>query len=362
MAYIAFFISSILMIIDSFCHFYPREYLDALQNLCPAIKLVGPDPSNGRLYIIDASTNNRNDVGFLRVGSGFDNIERRLKDMEQFGIDIQAISVAGPGIDTELLHVSPEITLKLARVINDSLSAIANKHPEKFLAVGEIPLALPEQAIEELHRIVNDLGVKGVQIYTTIQGKPLDSPEFRPFFREIARMNIPVFLHPTYPRPNERRSYETDYELQMMYVWPFETTLSISRIVFSGILEEYPNLKLVTHHAGAMVPFFNERIQAVYLQGRKGGIRDQAKIKRNPNEYFKMMFHDTAIYGSVPALNCAAAVFSAERLIYATDYPFGPQDGAYFLKTTKESVEKMNASEDEKRKIYSENASKLFGL
>ena len=98
------------------------------------------------------------------------------------------------------------------------------------------------------------------------------------------------------------------------------------------------------------------------MQGRKGGIREQAKIKKNPNEYFKMMFHDTAIYGSIPALNCAGAVFGADRLIFATDYPFGPEDGAYFLSATKDSVEKMNASEDEKKKIYSENATKLFGL
>src|SRR5487761_104619 len=215
------------MIIDAFCHFYTEEYLDALKEYCPAIKLVGPDPATGRIYITDVQVKRGVDVGFLRAGTGFESVERRLKDMTEHGIDMQAVSVGGPGIDSQLLHVNPKVTVKLSKVINDSLLKIAEKHPDKFLAVGEVPILSPGAAIDELDRVVG-LGMKAVQLYTTAGGRPLDSPEFRPVFEKIANLGVPIFMHPTYPRPEERRNYETDYELQMIYVWPFETTLSIS--------------------------------------------------------------------------------------------------------------------------------------
>ena len=350
------------MLFDSFCHFYTKEYLDQLRNSCPAITLVGPEPNSDRIYIVDSRLDRRVDIGFLRSGSGFDNIDRRLRDMEHFGIDMQALSIATPGIDTELLHVSPKETVRIAKAINDSLASISKKHPDKFVAIAEVPILQIDEALEEFDRAINTLGMRGVQVYTTVGGLPLDSPQFRPFFERAAKLDVPVLIHPTYPPSTQRRSYEMDYELQMIYVWPFETTLCISRLVFSGIFEEFPNLKIVTHHSGAMVPFFGERIRSVYKQGRKGGLKEQSKMKKDPLEYFKLMYHDTSIYGSVAALNCTAAVMGPERMIYSTDYPYGPEDGLYFLRATKESVEKMNVTEEERETIYGGNAMKIFKL
>lgn len=354
-------LAAIIVLIDSFCHIITKQYLDEIQRSCPAIELVGPDAA-GRVYMIDKTSPQRKDVGFVKVGSGFDNLDKRIKDMEHFEIDVQVLSVAGPGIDSELLHASPEATVKIAKASNDAISSVVQKYPEKFVGVAEIPLLSIEDALSELHRSIENKGMRGVQLYTTIGGKPLDSFEFQPFFQEAAKMKIPILIHPTYPRTIERRSYESDYEMQMLYTWPYETTLAISRLVFSGMLEKYPNLAFITHHAGAMIPFFAERIRSVYSQARKGGLREQAKISNDPLSYFKMMFHDTSVGGNVAALNCAGDIFGNDRLIYSTDYPFGPEEGLHHLKVTRESVEKMNASPEEREMIYSGNALKLFRL
>ena len=188
-----------------------------------------------------------------------------------------------PNLDPTSLDMSKEQELEFAKIANDELTEIMNSSRGRIAALGVIPIDVSDgEYIEEMRRAVQDLGLKGFMTMTNLKGKPID--QFEPMWAEAERLNVVVYLHPVDPVNYMGREYEDQYDLAHVFGWPFETTLTLPRLIFSGILEKYPELKIVAHHLGGMIPFFSGRIRESYSErassfqngGRKGGTAEKA--------------------------------------------------------------------------------------
>lgn len=254
------------MRVDAFTHIYTPEYLHTLRKSCPGIELI-TDSHTGITTIVDHISGEI--TNFLVEDSAFDGLEKRLAVMDRLKIDAQVLTAAQPTVDPHLLHVPDDRTIELAKIINDSMAKMVKGFEDRFIPIAEIPALVTDEALAEIERAIRDLGMKGIQLNTTIGGRPLDSPEFKPIFAKASKLNIPILIHPCNVTRNQRRNYETQYGLHRILGWPFETSLAISRLVFSGILSEHPALRIITHHTGGMIPFFANRIESFYAQSRK---------------------------------------------------------------------------------------------
>jgi aminocarboxymuconate-semialdehyde decarboxylase len=188
----------------------------------------------------------------------------------------------------------------------------------------------------------------------------LDTPEFEPFWAQAAALGIPVFIHPRGPFKTDGRTYEGGYDLIHNLGWPFETALALHRLVFSGIMERYPNLKIISHHlGGGMVPFFLGRTIETYEIPKQEKLLGLV-MPRPLSEYFSLFYYDTAVGGSAAAIRCAYEVFGAEKLVFATDAPNGPEAGVMRLRTYPDVIRSLKLSPAETEKIMSGNISNLF--
>ena len=195
--------------------------------------------------------------------------------------------------------------------------------------------------------------------------KPLDSPEFIPLYEKMCQYNLPILIHPMRPPtyPDYRTEKLSKYYLWDTFGWLYETTAAMTRLVFSGVLERYPNLKVITHHCGGMVPYFEQRIIGFHDQFERRGAKEKVGLTKSPIEYYKMFYNDTAIYGNTPALMCAHAFCGADHLLFAADMPLGDSQLGYRnYRQTINAIEEMDISDMEKRKIFEDNARKIFNL
>ena len=207
---------------------------------------------------------------------------------------------------------------------------------------------------------------KGVYIHTPIDEKPLDNTEFLPLYEMMADYDLPIVIHPMrkITHPDFLTEKESKYILFSMFGWPYDTTVAMARLVFSGIMEKYPNLKVLTHHAGGMIPFYSERIKQftqLYDLAREG--EPPLGLKGESYDYFKLFYADTAIYGNPYALKCAHKFFGEDRIVFGIDFPLGDtEQGDRNYRQTINAIEEMDITEDEKRKIYEHNAKRLMHL
>jgi predicted TIM-barrel fold metal-dependent hydrolase len=295
----------------------------------------------------------------------FVDVGRRLQHLGQYGIDFQVIT---PEHSYDCNGMPGDLSARLAccRILNDGLAEIMEKSKGKLIAGGNIPLLEFERGgRQELERVVRDLGFKAVTINSNINGKPIDSDEFLPFWATVAEMDVPVYIHPTDPCSAAGRSYEAEYDLVHNFGWPYETVLALARLVFSGIMERYPNLKIVSHHlGGGMIPFFMGRTLETYEpQNQKDHYKGMIKDLPKPLfDYFALFYYDTAVGGSAAAIRCAYEVFGSARMIFATDYPFGPGSGESRLRDYPKVIDSLDISFAEKEKILSDNAQQMLKL
>lgn len=211
-----------------------------------------------------------------------------------------------------------------------------------------------------MERAVGTLGLKGVNLPSNLNGKPLDLTEFEPFWAFAAQMDVPVFIHPHDPAGHNDRSYESEYSLTISLGWPFEIMLTLCRIVFSGLLDRYPDLKIVTHMGGGL-PFYWGRLSETYHPSQQP--RTIGRILPKPLiDYFSKFYFDTAIGGNASAIKCAYDIFGSSRIVFATDAPWGPETGEFRLKEYQKAIESMQLSPDENRKILCNNAKSFINL
>jgi len=205
-------------------------------------------------------------------------------------------------------------------------------------------------------------------IYTNVAGLPLDAPQFQPLFDEAARRDVPIWLHPA--RGASMADYASEdtssFEIWWALGWPYETSAAMARLVFSGLFDRHPNITIITHHLGGIVP---------YLEGRVGYGWDQLgartskvdytalvrSMKKRPVDYFRQFHADTAMFGARAATRCGIEFFGASQVLFASDMPFDPTPGLYMRETIK-VIESLELSSEDREQIYYGNARRLLGL
>ena len=326
--------------IDMYCHILTPKYKEALFEIMPRTS-----------YYWDADS----------IRPALFELDVRLKMMDQVPGLREVLTPGAPPLE---YVASSKHAVDMARMANDEMAEVVDKYPDRFVAgVACLPLNDVDASIIEAERAVNDLHLKGVQVFTSINGKPLDSPELLGLYELMARYDLPIWIHPTKDRhiPDYPGEDMSKYALFLAFSWPYETTLAMSRIVFSGILEKYPNLKFITHHCGGMIPSFYKRV-ALVPPGMKTG--DIAPLTKPTLEYFKKFYADTVMGGNVAALMTGFAFFGADNLLFASDYPYpgGATQSDVALKEVMRSVDAMPITSEEKAKIFSGNARRILRL
>ena len=309
------------------------------------------------------------DAGIVKRMSGIRvlwDIEARVEMLGQWPEVQQVLTLSLPGPE---LVGGPDLSPELARIANDDMAAMCAKWPKKFPAfVASLPMNNVPAALKEMDRAITGLGARGVQILTSVNGRPLDEPEFFPVFERVTqKYGMPLWMHPA--RPASRADYPTEskYEIWQVLGWPYETSAAMARMVFSGLFDRLPEMRLITHHCGAMIPFFAGRAETLWAQlGSRTADEDYESLlkgmARKPIEYFRMFYADTVLGGSASALRCGLDFFGMDRIVFASDCPFDPEGGPMFIREGIRSVEDLGLSEAEKRKIYYENALRLLNM
>ena len=295
-------------------------------------------------------------------------LDERFRVMDRFGADYrQVLSLSSPPI--ELLG-EPAVTVELAKAANDGMAELVRKHPDRFPSfVGSLPLNATEAALAELKRAIDDLGACGVQMYTNVADKPLTAPEFRPLFAALVERDRPIWLHPTRGAkfPDYLTEDKSKYEIWWTFGWPYETSVTMARIVFEGLFDEYPTLKIITHHLGGMVPYFEGRVGPGWDQlGTRTSDEDLGavltRLKKRPIDYFRMFYADTAVFGGRAATICGLDFFGVDKVLFASDSPFDPEKGPMFIRETIKIIDELDISDADRDKIYRGNAVKLLKL
>ena len=291
-------------------------------------------------------------------------LELRFRVMDRYDGMMQVLTMSSPAVEG---IAEPAQAAELARFANDEMAELVVKYPDRFAgAAACLPMNDMDAALKETDRAVMELGFRGVQVYTPINDKPLDSLEFIPLYEKMAQYNLPIWIHPR--RGADYADYRTleksKYRINATFGWPYETTAAMTHLVFSGIFDRLPNLKFITHHAGAMVPYFEDRIKRFYDKAEIAlGHKYMLGLAKSPIEYFRMFYNDTALYGDTPALTCAHTFFGTDHLLFGTDMPLGDGQLGYTNPGwTIEAIERMDISEADKKKIFEDNARELMHL
>jgi aminocarboxymuconate-semialdehyde decarboxylase len=246
------------------------------------------------------------------------------------------------------------------------MAELVDKYPDRFVAgVAVLPMIDIDAALGEIDRALNELKLRGILLRIPINGKPVDRPELFPIYEKMCQHDLPIWFHPhRNPKvPDYPDESESKYIIWHLWGLVFETTISMTRLIFSKVMDKFPELKIIAHHCGAMVPYFSERIINHYNQSEMLNKTDfKVGLTEPPIEYFRRFYTDTAIIGNTPALMCAYRFYGPDHLLFGTDAPFDAQLGAYGTPRTIDAIEHMDIPDEDKKKIFENNARKLLRL
>ena len=293
---------------------------------------------------------------------------RAAMQVEKFPDVVQVMTLSAPA--PEMLG-GPVESPEFARVANDGMAEICKRYPDQFpVFVASLPMNNVPAALKKMDRAINELGARGVQLLTSVNGRPLDDPEFVPLFEAMSvKHDLPIWMHPF--RPGTTSDYKGEerskYEIWQVLGWPFESSVAMSRMVFSGLLEKLPNLRIITHHCGGMLPYFAGRAETLWAQlGSRSADGSEAdvlkKLSKPPIEYFKMFYGDTVLGGSSSALRCGLDFFGIDHVVFASDCPFDPENGPMFIREGIRSISDLGLSEEDQEKLYLGNALRLMRM
>lgn len=294
-------------------------------------------------------------------------LDERFRIMDRFGEYQQILSLASPPLE---IVASPEQQQLLSRVGSEDMAELCDKYPERFPGyIASIPMGNPAAVLDETKHAMEKLKASGVQVFSNVKGKPLDHPDFQPVFDYMAQIDKPIWIHPA--RGASFADYQTEersqYEIWWTFGWPYDTSAAMARLVFSKLFDRHPNIKIITHHGGGMIPFFEGRVGPGWDQlGARTSHTDYSvllkELEKRPLDYFKLFYADTAVFGSKAATLCSLAFFGADHVVFASDAPFDPEKGPMYIRETIKIIDELEISEEDRAKIYYRNAEKLLGL
>jgi len=331
--------------IDLFNHFFPRRFWEEFLQSSYGLKDMGKRVSKiPGIYDLDA----------------------RFRAMDEFGEYTQLLSLGSPPIE---IFFGAADAVRMARIGNDGQAELVMNYPDRFIGfIASLPMTEPAEAVKEMERSVTQLGAKGVQIYTNVAGKALDLPEFLPVFAEAVRLDIPIWIHPARAAnfPDYLTEEKSKFEIWWTFGWPYETSAAMARLVFSGLFDKFPSLKIITHHMGGMIPYFEGRVGYGWdaLGSRTTDENYEAllaSMKKRPVDYFRSFLADTALFGARAATVCGLDFFGIDNVVFASDTPFEPTPGLYIRETIK-VIESLDITAAQKDQIYRGNAARLLKL
>ena len=328
--------------IDAFAHILPPAYAQRLEALVSSgmvsHRILGYQP-------------------WIREDPALIDLDARWRSMDPFGDYRQILTLAVPPPD-EL--GDPATAASLARAANDELAELVGAHRDRFAGfTAALPMTDPDAAAAELDRAMSDLGALGAQLHTNVGGEPLDQPRFDPVFGIASSRGGALWLHPTrspawsdYPAEDRSR-----YGIWWSLGWPYETSVAMARLVYSGCFDRHPGLRVITHHAGAMVPHFAGRLASPLEDPDRAAI--MAGLRAQPIEYFRRFYADTAMFGAPHAVRCAVGFFGAGHMLFGTDMPLG---GPNVVADTIADVESLGLDEPDLAAIFAGNARRLLRI
>lgn len=246
---------------------------------------------------------------FFGVQPAMTDVARRLDDMDRAGVDVAVISLSTPNVFFTDGARQPFV----ARMMNDAYAETRAAHPTRFRCFASIPMDNPDEALKELHRAINTLKLNGVVLLSNIGGKPLTSPQYRPFFQEANRMKLCIFLHPMLPLASE--PYQ-EYVLGPIVGFPADTTLAVARMCFDGMFKDFPDIKWIIGHAGGAIPYLMERMDS----GWRDFAETKVKIDQLPSTYLKKLYYDTVTFGQ-HNLRLLRDIVGTDHMLMGSDYP-----------------------------------------
>ncbi len=268
----------------------------------------------------------------------------RLRDMDKMRLDMQVLS---PSILQQCTYpLEPELALRLDQRSNEHVAELVAKHPDRFIGIGSLPLQAMDLALKELERVMGDLKLKGVVIGSNVNGIDLGDERLRPFWRKAEALGAVVFIHPA---GNEDAKMMRN-KLMISVGQPLEETFAISSLVYDGVMDECPKIKIVVAHGGGYIPFYAGRHDHMYRTGLAG-----SHLKGDFSSYLNSFYYDSVLFNP-DMLEYLALKVDPSRIILATDYPFGEWNPLDFVERASKLPQEMRDA------IVGENAARLFGL
>jgi aminocarboxymuconate-semialdehyde decarboxylase len=337
------------MMLDAFNHFFPREFFKKMSEVLPnATDMHSRVRSLPSIYDLDV----------------------RFRIMDRYGDYAQIPTLSGPPIEA---FGPPKVAAELARIGNDGLAELVAKYPDRFPAfVASLPMNDIDAAVAEARRAIDELGAVGVQIFSNINGRPVYSDETVPLYDLMAGYDLPIWMHPA--RGAAFADYTSEpkshYEIWWTFGWPYETSVAMAHMVFGGLFDRHPGIKIITHHMGGMVPYFEGRVGPGMDQlGTRTSDEDYTTILqkmhakgRRPVDYFRMFYADTALFGASEATKCGVKFFGTDHVLFASDMPFDPEQGSMFIRYTIEILDRLDLSPEERYAIYEGNLRRMCRL
>jgi len=328
--------------IDVHNHLYPKEWMTYLEKRTESPRMERTGPTSMTFYSENVPLAHINRAGHYDP-------EARIEDMDKYGIDIQIISLTTPSV--ELVPANDGVIW--ARRVNDYLASVCQKYPKRFYAYATVPYQDMDNAIRELDRAYKDLRVKGLIMFSNINGKPIASPEFYPIYARAEEYELPILIHPAPPLTADVMK---KVKLPLpLFGFTLDTTMAVISLIFQGVLQKYPGLKIIHSHLGGVVPYLAQRIEDSFRSySKEWGF----KLPKTPSEYYKSQVYPDSISFYLPAMRCCLDFVGPDHILLGTDYahPVGNPEQAISY------VRDMGLSEEDTNKILGENAARIFKL